>query len=152
LDEKYQVLIAHSKPTSKATSLGATCPAAGTVQRALDRPGAVHTVTVADAVAMKSVCCFADEHKMLVEMACGTALASVYERQLADRILALSSYDSEKQSRLPERPTLVVIVCGGTKVSADDLVHYKDSSNADSTSGSSDRNRTAMFNGERLGL
>ena len=48
---------------------------------------------------------FLDEHRVLVEPACGASLALLYERSAA-----LASFD-----------TLVVIVCGGVTATTDQL-------------------------------
>ena len=59
-DTKYDVKIAHLPSlTSRATSLGASSPAAGTVRMALDRKGGVKSVCVEDELAMKAGLLFA---------------------------------------------------------------------------------------------
>jgi L-serine/L-threonine ammonia-lyase len=52
-DEDYNVKLAKLVPMSKATSLGASSPAAGVVKMALDRPGSVHCITIPDEFAME---------------------------------------------------------------------------------------------------
>lgn len=56
-----------------------------------------------DALALRSCLSFADDHRMLVEPACGMALAAVYE--------------SHSLLLTPEYQNIVVVVCGGIGVS-----------------------------------
>jgi L-serine/L-threonine ammonia-lyase len=53
-DEVHGVKLARLMPMSKATSLGASSPAAGVVKMALDRPGPVRCVTIPDEYAMET--------------------------------------------------------------------------------------------------
>lgn len=89
--------------TSIATSLGA--------KRVADRAFAVsrelttHARVVSDLLAVRACLRFADEHRLVVEPACGAALALFYE---AEPVL-----DTYRE--------IVVIVCGGAGVSHHDL-------------------------------
>jgi L-serine/L-threonine ammonia-lyase len=61
-DHAHGVRVAHiSELKSKATSLGASEPAAGVVRAALDRAGGVKCVTVPDEVTMQAAGAFAGE-------------------------------------------------------------------------------------------
>lgn len=126
---------------SRASSLGAITPSARIVKMALDRPGPVHCVTVADELAMRVVAEFAgmyaalywhnslidsdqyplDEHKLLVELACSTALSPAYTPSLFNKILSVTS-DSPNSGK--DR-TIIFIVCGGNKISLAELAAYK---------------------------
>ncbi|XP_012682322.1 serine dehydratase-like [Clupea harengus] len=72
---------------------------------------------VTDLEALEAVELFLDEERVLVEMACGAALAAVYSG-LIQRL--------QGEGRLP-RPLgpLVVIVCGGSSVDMAQLTHLK---------------------------
>jgi len=60
LDDEHGVAIAHlNKIESRASSLGASSPAAGVVKMALEREGRVACVTVPDALSMQSTFLFA---------------------------------------------------------------------------------------------
>ncbi|XP_063039669.1 serine dehydratase-like [Engraulis encrasicolus] len=73
--------------------------------------------TVTDLEALEAVELFLDEERVLVEMACGAALAAVYSG-LIQRLQA--------EGRLP-RPLgpLVMIVCGGSSVDMAQLTHLR---------------------------
>ena len=67
--------------TSIAKSLGATTVSANAVAMSLEHPGGVTPVVVPDAAAVRACCLFADDHRCLVEPACGAALAgAAYDR------------------------------------------------------------------------
>ncbi|KAJ7046542.1 tryptophan synthase beta subunit-like PLP-dependent enzyme [Mycena alexandri] len=116
-DEINDVKLAHfSSFSSKASgSLGASQPAAGVVRKALDRAGRVICVSVPDELSMQAACSFADDHKMLVELSCSTTLVAAYKKELFDHLVAPTGED---------RPSLF-IVCGGFKVSVDDMIAYR---------------------------
>ncbi|KAJ7470532.1 tryptophan synthase beta subunit-like PLP-dependent enzyme [Mycena latifolia] len=111
------VQLAHfSSFSSKASgSLGASQPAAGVVKMALERPGGVICVSVPDELSMQAGLGFLDDHKLLVELACSTPLVAAYKRELFDRLVPPTGVD---------RPSLF-IVCGGFKVSLNDMLEYK---------------------------
>jgi L-serine/L-threonine ammonia-lyase len=93
--------------SSLATSLGART----VCQRALDwtREHEVRPYIIEDRSAVQSVLRFADDHRFLVEPACGAALAAVY-----DRLPGISTYGK-----------LLVIVCGGAGVTRDLIEKWK---------------------------
>ncbi|KAJ7172729.1 tryptophan synthase beta subunit-like PLP-dependent enzyme [Mycena filopes] len=116
-DEGNDVKLAHfSSFSSEASgSLGASQPAAGVVRKALDRAGPVICVSVPDELSMQAAYSFADDHKLLVELACSTTLVAAYKKELFNRLVPPTGED---------RPSLF-IVCGGFKVSVDDMVAYR---------------------------
>ncbi|KAJ7109150.1 tryptophan synthase beta subunit-like PLP-dependent enzyme [Mycena epipterygia] len=116
-DDANNVQLAHfSSFSSKASgSLGASSPAARVVKMALERAGGVLCVSVPDELSMQAAYSFADDHKILVELACSTTLVPAYKRELFDRLVPPTGAD---------RPSLF-IVCGGFKVSLDDMVEYR---------------------------
>jgi len=89
--------------TSIATSLGARQVCAQAF--ALSQSGKVHSVLVSDAEAVAACTRFLDDHRLLVEPACGAALAAVYGNAPA----------------LAACNTVLVIVCGGATATADNL-------------------------------
>ena len=90
--------------TSIATSLGA--------RRVSDRAWAwtreheVHATTVTDAQAVQGCLAIADEHRWIVEPACGAAVAAVLQRGVAP---------------LRSATSVLVIVCGGVTTTYEDL-------------------------------
>ncbi|KAJ7134980.1 tryptophan synthase beta subunit-like PLP-dependent enzyme [Mycena crocata] len=116
-DEIHNVHLAHfSSFSSKASgSLGASQPAPGVVRKALQRAGAVMCVSVPDELSMQAACSFADDHKTLVELACSTTLVAAYKKELFNLLVPPTGED---------RPSLF-IVCGGFKVSLNDMVEYR---------------------------
>jgi len=89
--------------TSVATSLGAKRPCDGALEWAACRE--IYNVVVSDAQAVKAALRFLDEHRMVVEPACGAALAALDSGHPA--IKAASS--------------IAVVVCGGATVTAQQL-------------------------------
>lgn len=81
--------------------------------------------------------CAKDEHKLLVELACATTLAPAYSPALLDKLV-------------PPQPsirrTVVFIVCGGFKVSLDELAEYRTILDAQE---SSRREWEVLCNGEQ---
>ena len=57
-----------------------------------------------------------DDHKILVEPACGAALAAVYENSI---------HELMQQKRLDGVKNVLVIVCGGQGVSFQQLLDFK---------------------------
>ncbi|KAJ7734945.1 tryptophan synthase beta subunit-like PLP-dependent enzyme [Mycena maculata] len=116
-DAVHDVQLAHfSTFSSKASgSLGASQPAAGVVKKALQRVGAVICVSVPDELSMQAAYSFADDHKMLVELACSTTLVAAYKSQLFDHLVPPTG----------ENRTGLFIVCGGFKVSLNDMLEYR---------------------------
>lgn len=94
-----------------ASSLGATFVTSESLRLASVHP--TIPVTVTDQEAISACVNFADDHKFIIEPACGAALATAYGDKLSKRIPHLTP-DS----------TVVVIVCGGTSTSVNDLDNY----------------------------
>ncbi|KAI0049992.1 tryptophan synthase beta subunit-like PLP-dependent enzyme [Auriscalpium vulgare] len=118
-DTVNDVNIAHvHNLTSLATSLGASEPAAEVVKMALGREGSVKVVSIPDELAMHTARAFADHHKLLVELACATALAPAYKQSLIPHIL-------RSRESVGEKRVLVFVVCGGFKVSLEELALYE---------------------------
>lgn len=88
---------------SIATSLGARQVCAQAF--AYSQSGKVHSHLVSDLQAVTACSRFLDDHRLLVEPACGAALAVAY-----DHPEALAAFDK-----------VLVIVCGGATASADNL-------------------------------
>lgn len=96
--------------TSIATSLGAKqiCEQAFT----LARSHPVTSLVVSDADAVRACVRFMDDHRLVVEPACGAALSPAYQR---DRALGHAGED------------LLVIVCGGATATAAQLLAWANS-------------------------
>lgn len=60
--------------------------------------------------------CFADDHKLLVELACSTTLTAGYKRVLFDRLVPEKTAGEER--------VVVFVVCGGFKISLEELGEY----------------------------
>lgn len=97
---------------SIAKSLGAVTPSQTVVENSLNS-GIVTTKTVSDADAVKACLAFADEHRHLVEPACGASLATVYDENYAKEL-----FDDESIQ------TIVVEVCGGAVVDLPSLLGW----------------------------
>ncbi|ETW85554.1 hypothetical protein HETIRDRAFT_438326 [Heterobasidion irregulare TC 32-1] len=120
-DEKNDVKLVHiHNLTSKASSLGASEPSGGVVKMALERKGRVKCVTIPDELSMKTGRLFAEDHKMLVELACATTLAPAYNPLLLDSLVPLVHSEAKKIRNM------VFIVCGGFKISHDEMKEYED--------------------------
>lgn len=109
------------KLNSRAASLGATSPSSSVVSTALKR-GRIRCVSVPDQLAMEACGLFADEQKMLVELACGTTLVPAYNANLYHAIFPRQpTLESD-----PEAPRPVVfIICGGAKISVNETQEYE---------------------------
>ena len=92
-----------------ATSLGAL----SVTPASLASPIRTESLVVTDADTIRACLKFADDRKMLVEPACGAALAAVYEDKYWEKI------------RTKGDEVVVVIVCGGSVVSVDLLNQWK---------------------------
>lgn len=101
--------------TSVAKSLGAKTVAAQALQRA--REWEILSEVVEDAEAVQAVQRFLDDERMLVEPACGAALAAVYSG-------LLGRLQAEGRLRSPPAP-VVVIVCGGNNINSRELQALK---------------------------
>lgn len=101
--------------TSVAKCLGAKTVAAGAL--ACARQARVLSEVVTDTEAVSAVQRFLDDERMLVEPACGAALAAVYSGLLG-RLQA--------EGRLsPSLASVVVIVCGGNSIDSQELQALK---------------------------
>jgi L-serine/L-threonine ammonia-lyase len=92
--------------TSIATTLGAKQVCAQAFQ--LTREHAIQSVVVSDALAVKACRSFLNDHRLLLEPACGAALAPVYEQ-----LDAIEPYKN-----------ILVVVCGGAGTTAEQLSSY----------------------------
>ncbi|KAG6844490.1 hypothetical protein H0H87_006564 [Tephrocybe sp. NHM501043] len=103
--------------SSKASgSLGASQPSARVVQVSLTRPGKIVSASVPDELSMQALTLFADDHKLLVELACSTTLTPAYKPAFFDKLVPLKSPEAKR--------TVVFIVCGGFKVSLSEAFEY----------------------------
>jgi len=126
--------------TSVATSLGALEVTPAVIHRAhrhqrrgrCDDTSAgggedVLSYTCTDAEAVDACVKFALDHRMLVEPACGAALAPIYSERLRGRLLEELSGMRQSSSGDGDRGSsaIVVEVCGGSGVSAELLMEWK---------------------------
>jgi len=93
--------------TSIATSLGALRVADALLEYCLEKPDRVISKEVTDEAAVTSCVRFADDHRMLVEPACGSVLSSVYTGILADILTTMGP------------GPVVILVCGGNIVNSE---------------------------------
>lgn len=101
-------------PRTIATSLATVNVTHQTLAYATSKSrGPTHSVVVSDADAAGACISFARDHKLLIEAACGTALAPIYNGTLKDILPDLTPTS-----------TLVVVICGGTAVTWDILESY----------------------------
>mmetsp|Transcript_24726 Transcript_24726/g.58664 ORF Transcript_24726/g.58664 Transcript_24726/m.58664 type:complete len:405 (-) Transcript_24726:84-1298(-) len=98
---------------SIATSLGATSCTPVALQRAKNHRGGFASAICTDAEAVDACVKFAQDHRMLVEPACGAALAIAYSERL--RKLYLDGVDGP----------IVLEVCGGSGVNVDIMHQWK---------------------------
>lgn len=89
--------------TSVATSLGARQVSARAFEFAMQHP--VRSIVVSDHDALNACRRFLDDHRILVEPACGAALATIY-----GQAQVLEEFDQ-----------VLVVVCGGSTTTADQL-------------------------------
>ena len=82
----------------------------------------------------------ADDHKFLVELACSATLVPAYKPELVTRLVPPDGV---------EKKILVFIVCGGFKISQQDLVEYSEIVRKDLGAGGK---WDAMVDGEKLEL
>lgn len=108
-------LITLTEITSIATTLGLTRVSAQTLKLAGEHT--VYSELVTDQEAVKAVERFVDDEKVLVEPACGAALAAVY----CDIIPRL-----QKEGKLArDLGPVVIVVCGGNNISMKQLQKLK---------------------------
>ncbi|QRV74808.1 cysteine synthase [Ceratobasidium sp. AG-Ba] len=121
------VRVAHlSSITSQAASLGAPSPAQAVLEQALDRRAraaqdpsrlaGLTAVTVSDEIAMRGTLGFLDEQKMLVELACAVTLSPAYIPGFLEKLVP---------KRSAQRPVVVFVVCGGSKILLTDVERYQ---------------------------
>ncbi|KAH7033449.1 tryptophan synthase beta subunit-like PLP-dependent enzyme [Microdochium trichocladiopsis] len=108
--------------TSIATSLGAPTVSARTFQWAREAPH-LSNLVVSDADAVMGSVRFADDARILVEVACGAAICPAYNGDLR-RCLGQGLSDEEWS-----RKNVVLVVCGGSNVSLDILRGYREKYN-----------------------
>lgn len=96
--------------TSVATSLGAK--RVGDQALALAQKHPVETAVVSDEAAVEACVRFLDDHRQLVEPACGAALSVAYNGRPS----------------LPDDGTVLVIACGGAGITADKLRQWQNPS------------------------
>jgi L-serine/L-threonine ammonia-lyase len=102
--------------TSLATSLGAVCVAEKTFQYASSPPDGIDVASVvsSDAEAARGVLRLADDLRLQVELACGISVEVAVGRQLRDVIPDLTP-----NSRV------VIVVCGGSNITAEMIAEYR---------------------------
>ncbi|KAJ5585191.1 tryptophan synthase beta subunit-like PLP-dependent enzyme [Penicillium hispanicum] len=103
--------------TSQATSLGALRVAEKTFANAMSPPSgvAVSSVVGSDAEAARGILRLADESRLQVEMACGISLEVAVSGKLKEVVP-----DLNPQSRV------VVVVCGGSNITAEMIAEYRE--------------------------
>ncbi|GLB37987.1 putative pyridoxal-phosphate dependent enzyme [Lyophyllum shimeji] len=127
-DEKERVTLARfDKFTSRAsTSLGASQPSAKVVKMALERKGGTKCVSVPDELAMQALVSFADDHKLLVELACATTLTPAYKPALFEKLAPATP---------GRKRTVIFVLCGGFKASLNDALECRKLMNEDVAKG-----------------
>lgn len=131
-------VVSLSAITSQATSLGAkTCSAAAlsaaiaysqsNITSTSEPAPHLSTVIVDDAISASACWQFKRDHGIEVEMACGAALSPIYLNQrILDRTLAIGTASKGAgTSPIHEKQTIVVVVCGGSKVDGAMLERYE---------------------------
>jgi L-serine/L-threonine ammonia-lyase len=99
---------------SIATSLGATSVTPVALDRAREHQGGLAAAICTDAEAVDACVKFAQDHRMLVEPACGAALAVAYSERLREKYL-----------KDVKNGPIVLEVCGGSGVNVDLLHSWK---------------------------
>jgi len=102
--------------TSIAKTLGAKTVCKKLLDYSKEHP--IKSVVVSDKVAVDACLRFADDHRTLVEPACGAGLACVYQK--LDPLMEIL-----RNSNLKEQ-TVIVIVCGGNMCTMDLLNGWKE--------------------------
>jgi L-serine/L-threonine ammonia-lyase len=101
-------LVTLDRITGVATSLGAKTVAREAFERARRHP--VQSIVVTDAEAIDACIQFADEHRCLVEPACGASLALAYSRP----------------ESLAGAESIVIIVCGGIGITLSKIQQWRE--------------------------
>lgn len=123
------------KITSMAASLGALRVAEKTYENAMSPPAGtqVHSLVLSDADAARGSLRLAEEHKILVELACGVSLEAALGSPRAsgqDNGHSLKSTQSYLQRMIPNfgpQTRVVIVVCGGSNVSLKVAEEWQDS-------------------------
>ena len=110
LEQGKQVVL--EKINTVATSLAAAYVSTETLKYAQNYN--VFPTVVTDEDAIKGTVSFAQDHKMIVEPACGAALSVAYKRIVNDKV------------KLNSNSNVVVIVCGGTSTTLKTLAEWID--------------------------
>ncbi|KAI1104849.1 pyridoxal-phosphate dependent enzyme [Jackrogersella minutella] len=113
-------LVALPAVTSIATSLGAPRVSERTFRWAREAPH-LKSVVVSDGQAVQGVVRLADDARMLVEVACGAAVATVYNGELR-RAMGGEGLGAEEWGRR----NVVVVVCGGSHISLEILGRWRE--------------------------
>jgi L-serine/L-threonine ammonia-lyase len=100
---------------SVASSLGALQVTPVALERSRAHPGGVHSSICTDKEAVEACVRFSQDHRILVEPACGAALAVAYSERL--RSAHLTGIDKDS--------IIVLEVCGGSGVSVDLLLQWR---------------------------
>ncbi|KAG2114497.1 tryptophan synthase beta subunit-like PLP-dependent enzyme [Suillus cothurnatus] len=123
--EEHNIAVPHMKALkSRAASLGASSPAPGVVRMAVDRAGGIKCACIPDEMAMHTARLFGDDHKILTELACSTTLTPGYNRELLLRILGPTFSEIFSEER--KEKCLVFVVCGGVKISFEDMREFEE--------------------------
>ena len=104
---------------SIATSLGSLSIQKELLEMAQSTEFHVISGVVSDRSAVKSCLRFADDHRMLVEPACGAGLSSIYSDDFCNTDPPLKSIPPDNKN------PVVLVVCGGDIVSLDLLQKWK---------------------------
>ena len=108
-------LVTLTEITSIAKTLGSLTVAEKAFEYVTEaRKPDVNSVVVSDEQATSACVLFADQHKMLVEPSCGTALAVPYDAAVLDRVTG--GRDGLR---------VVVVVCGGIGISSQDVERWR---------------------------
>ncbi|EIW60594.1 tryptophan synthase beta subunit-like PLP-dependent enzyme [Trametes versicolor FP-101664 SS1] len=116
---EHGVSVAHlSSLPSKATSLGASSPSGAVVKKMLERKGGVRSVCIPDEMAMQAALNFAEDHKTLVELACSATIAPAYKPSVFRKLVPECAPGMKLAS-------IVLVLCGGFKVSLAEMEEYR---------------------------
>ena len=114
--------------SSIATSLGCSRVAQQTYDWYRQRPKAVVPVVVSDAAAVDAIVHFLDDTRLLVEPACGAALAPLYTKASPDSDMTLlrQSLGASMSDVAWAEQNVVMVVCGGSNISLDILAGFRE--------------------------
>lgn len=101
--------------TSRALSMGALTCSEDTFKKSYAYTGKFHTIDVTDEMAASSSWKLVRDQRLLVELSCGAALAPVY----------FSKRFEESIWKGQGKKNIVVVVCGGSKDSLEDVYGYE---------------------------